>query len=224
MNDLNGTISTTKRHHSNLVFEGVCSECAHCGHSLTDSVSIERGIGPVCSKKGYKEDAKDADELQAMIDLAEYPDLVEFLVEHHKPQGVRGLMNGLVKLCSLNRKHEAFGAMCEAVSSLGFDKLASVLRESLAVVLLSIHKEHPDHYLVWVKRRDFNWQWGNALKAIPGWRYPRRGLRGILIPKRELERKMLWQAMKTHYSGLVVKTPNGAFKIEDRPKKETVAA
>jgi len=224
MNSLNGSISTTKRHHSDLRFEGICSECAHCGHALTDSVSIERGIGPVCSKKGYLEDPKDADELQAMIDLAEYPDLVEFLVEHHKPQGVRGLMNGLVKLCSLNRKHEAFGAMCEAISSLGFDKLASVLRESIAVVEVKIHKEHPDYYLVWVKKRDFTWAWNRALKAIPGWRYPRRGLRGILIPKREEPRRALWRAMKNHYEGLCVKTPNGCFKIETRPKAAKVVA
>lgn len=224
MNALNGTISTTKRHHSNLVFEGVCSECAHCGHSLTDSVSIERGIGPVCSKKGYKEDAKDADELQAMIDLAEYPDLVEFLVEHHKPQGVRGLMNGLVKLCSLNRKHPAFGAMCEAVSSLGFDKLASVLRESIAVVDVKEHPEYPGYYLVWVKKRDFSWSWARSLKNIPGWRYPRKGIRGILVPVQEAARKQLWTAMKDHYEGLVVKTPKGAFKIEPRPKAKTVAA
>jgi len=187
-------------------------------------VSIERGIGPVCSKKGYEEDPKDADELQAMIDLAEYPELVEFLTENYKPQGVRGLMNGLVKLCSLNRKHEAFGAMCEAVSSLGFDNLASVLRESIAVVEVKEHDEHPDYYLVWVKKRDFTWAWARALKAIPGWRYPRRGLRGMLIPKRELERKMLWSAMKEHYNGLVVKTPNGCYKIQDRPKKDQVAA
>jgi len=224
MNGLNGTVSTTKRHHAELRFEGVCSECAHCGHALTDSVSIERGIGPVCSKKGYLEDPQDADEIQAMIDLAEYPELVEFLTENYKPQGVRGLMNGLVKICSLNRKHEAFGACCEAVSSLGYDKLASILRETIAVVQVSEHDEHPGFYLVWVKKRDFTWTWANDLKAIPGWRYPRRGIRGILIPMRELERKMLWVAMRTHYEGLVVKTPKGAFKIEARPKAASEAA
>ena len=224
MNTLNGTLTTSKRHHSALLFEGVCSECAHCGHALTDSVSIERGIGPICSKKGYKEDPKDADELQAMIDLAEYPDLVEFLVEHHKPQGVRGLMNGLVKICSLNRKHDAFGAMCEAVSSLGFDKLASVLRESIAVVDIKMHEEYPEYYLVWVKKRDFTWAWHRAVKNISGWRYPRKGIRGLLVPVQETARKQLWAAMKDHYEGLVVKTPKGAFKIEPRPKAKTEAA
>ena len=225
MNGLNGTISTTKRHHSDLILEGVCSSCAHCGQALTDSASIERGIGPICSKKGYNEEPKeDIDEMQALIALAEYPELVEFLTENYKPEGTRGLMNGLVKICSLNRKHEAFGAMCEAIEALGYEKLASVLRESIAVVEVKEHDEHPGYYLVWVKKKDFTWGWNRALKAIPGWRYPRRGLRGILIPKQEEARQALWKAMKEHYMGLVVKAPNGCFKIEDRPKKDQVAA
>jgi hypothetical protein len=213
---MNGTISTAKLHHSTLVFQGVCSKCAHCGQPLTDSVSIERGIGPVCSKKGYLEDEpKDADEIQAMIDLAEYPDLVEFLTENYKPQGVRGLMNGLVRLCSLNRKHEAFGAMCEAVSSLGYDKLAAVLRESIAAIKVTCPDER--HYHVWVKRSDFGWPWYNSIKVIPGFQRVRGGCR---FPKNDTSRRMLWAAMRRHYEGLVVKTPNGAFKIEPRPKKE----
>jgi hypothetical protein len=217
---MNGTISTTKLHHSTLIMHGVCEKCAHCGQPLTDSVSIERGIGPVCSKRGYHEDEpKDADEIQAMIDLAEYPDLVEFLTEHYKPQGVRGLMNGLVKVCSLNRKHECFAACCEAISSLGYDRLASTLRESIAVVVLT--EPDNDHYKVWVKKSDFSWPWYNSIKVIPGFRRVRGG---CVFPKNETSRKMLWAAMREHYEGLVVKTPKGAFKIGPRPKKETVAA
>jgi hypothetical protein len=108
--------------------------------------------------------------------------------------------------------------MCEAVSSLGYDRLASTLRESIAVVELKEHDEYPGYYLVWVKKKDFSWGWARALKAIPGWRYPRRGLRGILILKQETARQQLWKAMKEYYEGLVVKTPKGTFKIQPRPK------
>jgi hypothetical protein len=207
-----GGLSTKKRHHLHLVFEGVCSHCAHCGQPLSDAVSIERGMGPVCSKKGYKEDPTDPDELQAMIDLAEYPDLVDFLTENYKPLGVRGLMNGLVRICSLNRKHDAFGACCEAIESLGYAKLASVLRESIAVVLLSEPDKHPGCYVVWVKRRDFTRYWGYDVKRIQGARQE-RGTRGIIVPKNDVSRRKLWEAMRRHYLGLVVKTPKGAFKI-----------
>lgn len=216
---MDGTISTAKLHHSALIFRGVCTQCAHCGQPLTDSVSIERGIGPVCSRKGYLEDPKDADEIQAMIDLAEYPDLVEFLTEHYKPQGVRGLMNGLVRICSLNRKHECFGACCEAISSLGYDNLAAVLRESIAVVKVTVPDDQSYH--VWVKRGAFNWSWYNSIKVIPGFRRVRGG---CLFPKNEISRLSLWRAMRQHYEGLIVKTPKGAFKIGPRPKADSVAA
>jgi hypothetical protein len=219
MTDMNGRISTTKLHHSALILKGVCEKCAHCGQPLTDSVSIERGIGPVCSKKGYLEDPKDADEIQAMIDLAEYPDLVEFLTENYKPQGVRGLMNGLVKICSLNRKHDCFSACCEAIVSLGYDRLAATLRESIAVIAVT----EPDntHLKVWVKRSDFTWAWYNDIKVIPGFR---RGRGGCFFPKTETARKALWRAMRKHFEGLILKTPRGAFKIGPRPKAASEAA
>lgn len=216
---MNTTLSTSKIHHGTLIFQGVCEKCAHCGQPLTDPVSIERGIGPVCSKKGYLEDPKDADEIQAMIDLAEYPELVQFLTDHYKPEGVRGLMNGLVRVCSLNRKHEVFGACCEAIVSLGYDQLAATLRESIAVVVIT--EPTDQHYNVWVKRSDFGWPWYNAIKVIPGFRRVRGGCQ---FPKNEHSRKMLWRAMREHYEGLVVKTPKGAFKIGPRPKAATEAA
>ena len=219
MDNFNGTISVTKRNHSELILSGFCSKCAHCGQPLTDSVSIERGIGPVCSKKGYLEDPKDADEMQAMIDLAEFPELVDFLTENYKPLGVRGLMNGLVKVCSLNRKHECFGACCEAIVSLGYDRLASTLRESIAVV--KVTEPTDGVYNVWVKKSDFSWPWYNSIKVIPGFSRVRGGCR---FPKNEQSRKMLWQAMREHYDGLVVKTPTGAFRIGPRPKAREVAA
>ena len=216
-----GGISTKKRHHADLCFEGVSSSCCHCGMPLTDSISIQAGMGVVCRKRGgYTEEPKNADELQAMIDLAEFPELVEFLTKHYKPQGVRGLMNGLVKICSLNRKHEAFGRCCDAIQSLGFDKLASVLRETLAVVVLSENVNFPGHYVVWVKKRDFTWRWGRDVRDIPG-AFQRKGIRGIIVPINDPARKQLWTAMRTHYLGYVVKTSKGAFKITP-PKTATV--
>lgn len=204
-------LTTQKRHHSDLLLEGVCQRCAHCGMELTDSVSVERGIGPTCSKKGYLEDPKDGDEMQAMIDLAEYPELVQFLTDHYKPQGVRGLMNGLVKVASLNRKHAVFSVCCDAIDSLGYRKLASILRESLAAVLVSENKQYPDYLVVWVKRANFQWSWYRLLKVIPGVRHKTYGVRGVLVPK--VQRRALWAAILSEYKGLVVKTPKGAFKV-----------
>lgn len=151
-----------------LIFTGVCTHCAHCGMKLTDALSIERGIGPVCSSKGYMEEPVEGDDVQALIDLAEYPELVQYLTEHYKPQGKRGLMNGLVKICSLNRRSPVHQACCDAIQSLGYAKLASTLRESIAVLELKESSDFPGSYEVWVKKSDFKWAWQTDLKKIGG--------------------------------------------------------
>jgi hypothetical protein len=194
-----------------LVFEGVCTNCAHCSQPLTDSVSIERGIGPVCSKKGYLEDLPtNVDEMQAMIDLAEYPDLVTFLVERYKPQGVRSLMNALVKICSLNRRSPVHPACCDAIESLGYTRLASTLRESIAVIEIKDCKEHPGNLHVWVKKSDWNWGWTHMLRTLPGAFFSRQ-LKGAIVPVRH--KRQLWEGMLKHYEGFCAKTPNGVIKI-----------
>ena len=189
-----------------LVFQGVCSHCAHCGQPLSDSVSIERGIGPICSKKGYMEDPSNPDEMQAMIDLAEFPELVQFLSDQYKPQGVRGLMNGLVRICSLNRRSPVHQACTDAIESLGYRKLASLLRESISVVEVSDCKDHPGNYVVWVKKSEWSWNWTNDIRReIPG-SFPSRAHKGTIVP--HTQKPKLWELMLKHYSGLCAKVPN----------------
>jgi hypothetical protein len=204
-------ISYTKegRRHQ-LVFEGVCTHCAHCGQPLSDAVSIERGIGPVCSKKGYAEDPKNADEMQAMIDLAEFPALMNFVVERYKPQGVRAMMNALVKICSLNRRSPVHPACCDAIESLGYTRLASTLRESLAVVEISDAPGSPGHYRIWIKKSAWHWQWTSAMRAIPG-SYFSKQYKGTIVPK--VHKRQIWDNMLKYYDGLCAKTPNGVVKI-----------
>jgi hypothetical protein len=197
-------------HRHQLVFEGVCTHCAHCGQPLSDAISIERGIGPVCSKKGYAEEPKVSDEIQAMIDLAEFPALMNFMVDRYKPQGVRAMMNALVKICSLNRRSPVHQACCDAIESLGYVNLASTLRESIAVVEIKDCQEHPGNYHVWVKKSDWHWGWTNAIRAIPG-AFASRQLKGSIVPK--THKRQLWDAMLKHYDGFCAKTPSGTIKI-----------
>jgi hypothetical protein len=188
-----------------LNFQGVCTHCAHCGQPLSDSVSIERGIGPICSKKGYSEDPVDADEMQAMIDLAEYPALVEFLTKNYKPKGVRGLMNGLVRICSLNRRTPVHQACTDAVESLGYKRLASLLRESIAVVEVKDCVEHPDSFHVWVKKSEWSWGWTRSLRAIPGAHFS-TALKGTIVPKSQ--KRALWENLIRFYEGFCAKVPS----------------
>jgi len=203
-----------------LMFHGVCTHCAHCGQPLTDSVSIERGIGPICSKKGYMEDPTNPDEMQAMIDLAEFPALVEYLTAHYKPQGVRGLMNGLVKICSLNRRSPVHQACCDAIESLGFKSLASLLRESISII--EVKEFDKDNYLVWVKKSEWSWAWTNALRAIPGCFFSRQA-KGTVVPKKD--KRALWDLMLKFYEGFCAKVPadDGVGTKTVKIQKKTMA-
>jgi len=206
-----------KGQHYNLVFTGVATHCAHCAMALTDPVSIERSLGPSCSKRGYMEDPKDSDEIQAMIDLAEYPTLVEYLVAKYKPLGVRGLMKGMVNIASLNRRSPVHQAITDAIDSLGYKKLASLLRESLCAVEI---KEHDaNNWLVWVKKSEWSWSWSNDLRRnIPN-SYMSRKDKGMIVPKSG--KQMLWALVLKNYAGMFAKVPDGsggkkAVKIQEK--------
>ncbi len=195
----------------------VASYCAHCGMELKDALSIERCLGPVCSKRGYTEDPTErSDELQAMIDLAEYPTLVDYLVAKYKPLGVRPLMNGLLKIAALNRKSPGLhGSICDAIESLGWPKLAALLRTSIATVEIRVSKARPDHYAVWVQKEVNSMAWYRTLCRVAGIGYGHRLQkaegRGLLIPMSC--KRGLWEAMLSFFPGDIARTPAGTIKI-----------
>lgn len=229
-----GKLSTEKRAHGALIFEGICTKCAHCGMPLTDAESVQRGIGPICSQKGYAEDPKDADEMQAMISLAEFPDVCTFLVENYRPQGVRGLVNGLVRLASLNRGKDDFhAACCDAISALGFARMANLLRESISVIQLKDSETHPGCVEVWVKKYAYTRSWSLDTRQIPGNFYDRQ-LKRLIIPLEDPQTKarkggrfegrkmwnkaILWELMVRHFAGMCGKKVGGSgFKIVRKP-------
>lgn len=164
--DLTG-LTTVKIPHRDMILDGVCDACACCGQPLTDSVSVQRGMGPRCSRKGYAEEPKDPDEMAAFICLAEFQELAEFLGKHYKPLGVRGLVNGLVRAGSLNRprgrgqkdgNEKLFRACCDAVEALGYPKMAELLRETLVVAWLVKSEDEPGISYLRTK-----------IRATPGW-------------------------------------------------------
>lgn len=228
-----GALTTKKLHHNQLLLIGTCSNCAHCGMDLTDGLSVQRGLGPFCAKKGYNEDPKEGvepDEMAAMIALAEFPEVCTFLVEHHRPQGLRGLMNGIIKIASLNRNNDRLHAACaDAVESLGWTRLANTLRESICVVVIKDSTKHPGCIEVLLKRHAFKYGWLQDLKQIPGVFYDRTISRNIIPIKnpvdnllltctfegKEMTRRMaFWNTLVRHYEGSTGRTiGRSGFKI-----------
>lgn len=233
---IQGGVSTKKLHHKVMVLEGCCANCAHCGQKLTDSQSVLTGIGPTCRKKaGYSDPPVDGDEMQAMIDLAEFPELVAFLTEHYKPQGLRGLVNGLVRVASLNRPRglgqsegniSLFDACCDSIESLGHKGLAQLLRETLVTVEVTDADHRPGFVEVQVKRRVWTRDWFQDVHRICGTVYDRREKKlFVLVHKSEdkdmwaftgktTNKRLLWEAIVRHFPGQVVRTSKGVFKAK----------
>lgn len=235
-------LTTVKLPHSNLILHGVCDHCAHCGLALTDAESIQRGIGPICYGKGYSEEVDaNGDELQAMIDLAEFPELVTFLTEHYKPLGIRGLVNGLVRTASLNRprgqrnfregNEKVFAACCDSIESLGHKKMATLLRNTLAIASIKDSEVHPGCLEIWVKKAEWTWNWSTDCRNFLSGTFFDRKCKAMIVPvfhpdhvgdpqyrrgsqvAGKTNKSQLWILLQKHYGGLVIKTKDGAAKI-----------
>lgn len=212
-----GAISTEKMVHGNMILNGICTECVRCKLKLTDAVSVERGMGPECSSKGYAEDPANPDEMGAMIELSEYPALVEFLTQHYKPLGIRGLMNGLVRIAALNRKTPVHAACANAIEALGYKNLAGALRDSLAIMWIKDSEGHPGHYHVRVRGKEWTREWTqDCYRNIPHAFFD-KAEKGLIVAKRPETKRALWQQMIRHYAGYCAKTDKGTVRI---PTKE----
>jgi hypothetical protein len=230
-------ISTEKLPHSNLILNGVCTNCACCGQDLTDAVSVQRGTGPTCSKRGYSEDPTQVDEMEAFVALSEFPELVHFLTEHYKPLGIRTLVNGLVRTASLNRPHgtgrklgneKVFSACCGAIEALGHVKMAGVLRDTLVVAWITKIEAEPGFFLLkTVKRVTPDWWWSEIRNCVQGsvWDAEKRVHRvsfhnatdeKILTPSNIsglTNKKVLWNLLIQGFEGAVVKVDGKIVKI-----------
>lgn len=197
-----------------LITQGVATRCAHCSMKLTDSVSLERALGPTCSKRGYLEDPKEADEVGAIFALAEFPALAQYVTDVYKPLGVRKMMNFLVKICALNRRSPVHAACTDAIEQLGYKALASLLRESIAVVEVTPSTAHKDSLKIWVKKSEWGWGWTNSLRTIHGSHFS-RAEKGTIVPI--TEKAAVWAMIRKYYAGFYCKTAKGCVKIPALP-------
>lgn len=210
-------IDTKKLHHSTLILEGVAQRCAHCGLQLTDSISIQSGLGPLCRKKAgyFKEPEVDGDLMQAMIYLSPYPEVVDFLLRHHKPDGNRGLMNGLVKLCALNRKTDLHRACTNAIQALGYTNIASVLRKSMEDISILPSKTKEGFLQMRIARRLYSGVFQSKLRQlVPNLRFD-YAARSWIVP--ESCRQGLWKLLQEHYNGCVLTTASGTRFVGANP-------
>lgn len=206
-------LTTQKLHHGDLILHGVTDRCAHCGINMSDSLSLESGLGPTCRRKAgyFIEPEFPGDVMDAMVHLAPYPEVFQFMLDHYKPGGNRALMNGLVRLCALNRKTQLHRDCTNAIEVLGYTKLASVLRRSLEDVVVKPSKDFPGFLQVWIRRSLYNSSFNYECRQdIPNHTWNRR-LRSRLVP--ETDKRVLWTLLRKHYAGCLLTTAEGTREI-----------
>lgn len=222
-------LTTKKVAHRNLILDGAYTHCAHCGMKLTDAKSIESGLGPICRKKGgYYADPEGGDQVHAFIVLSEYPELIAFLTAKYKEGDLRGLMNGLVGCCALNRRSAVHQVCCEAIEALGFKQLASTLRKSLASVFVNRSTNYPGSFEVRVLRRDWNPDWSRHLEHTGYGVFFDRQVKSLIVPIHKPDdetlvavnsenvpnKVILWNSLVRFYTGLIVVTPESNIEIK----------
>lgn len=241
-------LTTKKIPHKDMILDDVCTNCACCGQPLTDSVSVQRGLGPRCSRKGYSEDPVECEEMDAFICLSEFQELVEFLTEHYKPLGARGLVNGLVRVASLNRprggeqkegNEKLFRACCDAIEALGYPKMANLLRDTLVVAWLNKSDEPGEDGISYLRTKAYRtpgWIRSEIMQKIGGgviwdkktrtFRIPmhEKGSPSMLITSMDSgksNKRVIWEALLKAFEGYAAKIDGHAVPI--RVKDRTLA-
>jgi Family of unknown function (DUF6011) len=237
-------LTTKKVAHKEMILDGVCTNCACCGQPLTDSVSVQRGLGPRCSRKGYSEDPVDCEEMDAFICLAEFQELVEFLTEHYKPLGARGLVNGLVRVASLNRprggeqkegNEKLFKACCDAVEALGYPKMANLLRDTLVVAWLNKSDQPGEDGISYLRTKAYRtpgWLWSEVMEKVGGVSWDKKA-RTYRIPMHEKgspvifcssrdsgksNKRVVWELLLKAFEGQAAKIDGHAVPIRVRER------
>lgn len=192
----------------------VASSCAACGRRLTDGVSIEKGIGPVCRKKYLYEDAYPIDDGMKL-------QLAVFLTESAIPQALavrigeaclddnsRRAANLLVHAASTEGAHAAIEA-AHALRLLGYDVLANKVQERLSSVQIKVEGSYlivrtpfDPAFLIEVREiRGRRWDFTRKINAIP-----------------VAQKVALFEALLRCYPGALGVGPKGPFVIERKER------
>jgi hypothetical protein len=161
------------------------SHCCICSAALTDAVSVERGMGPVCSAKYYEIEHVITDEMVAhalgVVATSNLDPAVKMTAKHLKSRP-REFSNVLVKWASAHYdQKEVVFDVADAVAALGFTALSARLREDRTKIHLRKHPTNPNLLTVHTAS---SWNFGANMSRVPnarrtqkagryhGWEFP----------------------------------------------------
>jgi hypothetical protein len=204
-------------------------------------------MGPTCRRKGFSQEPLPADPIDAMILLSEWAELVEFLNKHYSAEGNRGLVNGLVRVASLNRprggeqkegNEKLFRAFCDAVEALGYPKMANLLRDTLVVAWLNKSDEPGEDGISYLRTKAYRtpgWLWSEIMNKVGGVSWDKK-TRTFRIPMHEKgshlmlvtsvdsgksNKRVVWETLLKAFEGYAAKINGNPVPV--RVKERTLA-
>jgi len=169
------------------------SHCCICRHTLTDAVSVNRGMGPICSKRYYEVEHVITDEMVmdalGCVAASQLENPVKMAAKHLKGKP-REFANVLVKWASAHYdQRDVVFDVADAVGALGFTGLATRLREDRTKVHM---REHPTDKGFLTIHTAKDWKFSRYMRRIPkvttapkvgryeGWQFPLTAKQAVL--------------------------------------------
>ena len=139
------------------VYQMTATDCACCGQSLRDAVSVTRGIGPVCSKQHYDLDIEITDEMvmkaKGLLFASSLSDTLKDAVRKLADQP-REMLNVLVWWTAAHLDDlDAVLSCAEIATALGFESLGNRLRERNTNVIITTDTDHEGHFILRCRSR-----------------------------------------------------------------------
>lgn len=178
----------------------VATHCCLCGRALTDAVSLERGIGPVCAERAGLDTPGAASDWAAVVRL-----VPAGLVVEGDP---RATANRVLYRISAAQGAPEVPALVEGLRALGFAAVADRLTERLAEEGAVTVRREGDVLRV---EAPFSPAFNNALRAAaPGRRWDREA-KAWRVPA--TARAGLWTALRSAFRGHALVTDAGVRMI-----------
>lgn len=192
----------------------VCTECACCARTLTDSQSAERGIGPECFGRYYDNCAGNAD-FKLAVHVATSAGLLDGIAALLNRQDARGACNLVIRAIAAEWEHPKRTDRIELVRALGFDALANRLEERVFGTpgIVTITEENG---VLTVRTRAIKgtafYAFVEALREIPSRRYEGRGVNTVSVS----DKALLWRALCVTLPGRKWKAGKGDGYVPGR--------
>jgi hypothetical protein len=177
----------------------VATNCCCCAKDLKDALSAELGIGPVCRRHYYRDDAVSTapDWQSGVCIVANYAPEIDTSSWHD----ARTACNTLIKLFAVDVAGRKW--VPEAVYALGYVKLAEKLAQRGGRVEIK-QSDDGTHFVVRCPTP------GKFIGAVPGMTWDRKARR-LHCPLGAYD--TLWAAVKLTYPGLLLVTEKGITPI-----------